>query len=288
MQSPQYNFATISRHMQAHDGGQSTASFRNYTVASAFQPIFDLTHQHPVGYEALCRVTDENALVISPQDMFKQVHGDAENVLLDRLCRALHVKNFSRFSNKAWLFLNVNPLVTVLGKNYGSFFKEMLELNHILPTQVVIEVLEKSIQDESVLSDAMNYYKNLGCLIAIDDFGSSHSNFDRLWNIQPDIVKFDRSLIIQAESNKVVRRALPNLVALIQDLGCLALMESVETETQALIASDANVDLVQGHYFGYPQNLLVGLHPQIRTLPQIRGGDFGGGTLPAGIGLLKN
>ena len=269
MNSPQHNFATISQRMNIGSKGRVTASFRDYTVASAFQPIFSLSHSSPVGYEALCRVTNSEATSISPAMLFGQMHDESDNVLLDRMCRALHVKNFAKFSDKAWLFLNVNPLVTVLGKNYGPFFKEMLEQNHIEPAQVVIEVLEKSIYDESILSEAINYYKNLGCLVAIDDFGVSHSNFDRLWNIKPDIVKFDRSIVVQAEASRVVRKALPNLVALIQELGCLTLMESVETEQQALIAIDANVDLVQGYYFGYPREQLVSAEERGNMLPQL-------------------
>lgn len=252
-----HNFNLIDERVSAGDSGGVAGVFRDYTVTSAFQPIYSLSHRNPVGYEALCRPSNSGGTPVSPLVLFGQVKDESDNVLLDRLCRAVHVQNFARFADKSWLFLNVNPLVTVLGKNYGSFFKEMLEHHQISPHQVVVEILEKGIYDESILSAAVNYYKNLGCLIAIDDFGASHSNFDRIWNIQPDIVKFDRSIIVQAETSPVVRKALPNLVGLIQELGCIALMEGVETEQQALIAIDSNVDLVQGYYFGYPRAVLV-------------------------------
>lgn len=183
---------------------------------------------------------------------------ESESVLLDRLCRAVHVQNFSSFADrKSWVFLNVNPLISVVGKNYGSFFKDMLEHNRIPPNQVVVEILEQNIRDESILAAAVNYYKDLGCLVAIDDFGASHSNFDRVWRIRPDIVKFDRSIVVQAEANPVVRKALPSLVSLVQEIGCITLMEGVENEQQALIAIDANVDMVQGYYFGYPRESLI-------------------------------
>ena len=245
-----------------------SGKFRDFRVASAFQPIFSLSHKNPVGYEALCRPSNADGVAVSPLALFAQVKDESDNVLLDRLCRAVHVRNFSRFSDKSWIFLNVNPIVTILGKSYGSFFQQMLESNGIPPSQVVVEILEKSIYDESILSAAVNYYKSLGCLVAIDDFGASHSNFDRIWNIQPDIVKFDRSIIVQAETSRIVRKALPSLVGLIQELGCIALVEGVETEQQALIAMDSNVDLVQGYYFGYPRENLV--DPQDPNLSQLR------------------
>jgi EAL domain-containing protein (putative c-di-GMP-specific phosphodiesterase class I) len=259
MNSQTYNFSVINDRISLANEDRVTGLFRNYTVASAFQPIFSLSHRNPVGYEALCRARSADGLAISPLALFGQVQSEADNVLLDRLCRAVHVQNFSACSDKkSWVFLNVNPLITVVGKNYGPFFRDLLAHSQISPNRVVIEILEQNIHDESILSAAVNYYKELGCMVAIDDFGTSHSNFDRIWNIQPDIVKFDRSIILQAEANRVVRKALPSLVSLIQEIGCITLMEGVETEQQALIALDSNVDLVQGYYFGYPKEKLIG------------------------------
>lgn len=266
-----HNFSAINSQIDFVSKGRVTAAFRDCTIASVFQPIFSLSHRTPVGYEALCRASSADGVPVSPPDLFGQVKDESDNVLLDRLCRAIHVRNFSGFSDSSWIFLNVNPLVTIMGKSYGSFFREMLEQNHIPPHQVVVEILEKSIYDESILSAAVNYYKRLGCLVAIDDFGASHSNFDRIWNIQPDIVKFDRSIVVQAETCRMVRKALPNLVGLIQELGCITLMEGVETEQQALIAIDSNVDLVQGYYFGYPREKLVDAQEQGSILSQLCG-----------------
>lgn len=258
MNSHTYNFNVINNRISPANEGRVTGSFRDHTIASAFQPIFSLSHRNPVGYEALCRARSADGSVVSPFLLFGQAQSEADNVLLDRLCRAVHVQNFSACSDKkSWIFLNVNPLITVVGKNYGSFFRDMLEHNNISPNRVVIEILEQNIHDESILSAAVNYYKELGCLVAIDDFGAAHSNFDRIWNIRPDIVKFDRSIIVQAEVSHVVRKALPSLVSLIQEIGSITLMEGVETEQQALIAIDSNVDLVQGYYFGYPKEALV-------------------------------
>lgn len=265
-----HSCSDINHQICAGGGCNVTGMFRDFTIDSAFQPIFSLSHRNPVGYEALCRAKTAEGISVSPLELFDQVKNESDNVLLDRLCRAVHVNNFASFSDKSWVFLNVNPIVTVLGNSYGAFFEDMLAQNNILPSQVVVEILEKGIYDESILSTAVNYYKKLGCLIAIDDFGASHSNFDRIWNIQPDIVKFDRSIIVQAENRPIVRKALPNLVGLIQELGCIALMEGIETEQQALIAIDSNVDLVQGYYFGYPRAALVEQNESNNVLSQLR------------------
>jgi len=266
-----HDFGGVSGRVRAGGPGV-VGAFKDYTLASAFQPIFSLSHRNPVGYEALCRASAADGSAVPPLTLFGQPYGESDAVLLDRLCRAVHVQNFAACADKqSWIFLNVNPLVTVVGKNYGSFFSEMLAHHGIAPSQVVIEILEQNIRDEAILSAAVNYYKELGCLVAIDDFGASHSNFDRVWHIRPDIVKFDRSIIVQAEADRVVRKALPSLVSLIQELDCIALMEGVETEQQALIAIDSNVDLVQGYYFGHPQAALVDPSDQDDRLAQLCG-----------------
>lgn len=258
MSSQAFNFSSINDRISQANDGKVTGSFRDYAIASAFQPIFSLSHRNPVGYEALARARAADGSAVPPLTLFGQVRREVDKVHLDRLCRAVHVQNFSALQdNNSWIFLNVNPLITVVGKNYGPFFRDMLAHHQISPNRVVIEILEQNILDESVLSAAVKYYKDLGCLVAIDDFGASHSNFDRVWNIQPDIVKFDRSMVVQAEASPVIRKALPSLVGLIQEIGCITLLEGVETEQQALIAIDANVDLVQGYYFGYPKDTLA-------------------------------
>ncbi|MBY0578226.1 MAG: EAL domain-containing protein [Burkholderiales bacterium] len=238
------------------EGGKVFGHYGSIRLKSAFQPIYSLAHRRAVGFEALLRPYAGDQ-VISPLTVFGMVQDDVENVFLDRLCRIVHLKNFlSQGEDINWIFLNINPKVTVVGRRYGGFFADLLEHNRIAPHRVVVEILESQIQDEGLLSEAVNYYKELGCLIAIDDFGAGESNFDRLWRIEPHIVKLDRSIICQAASNVKVRRVIPNLVKLIHETGSLALMEGVETEDEAMISMNSGADFVQGYYFARPAERL--------------------------------
>lgn len=253
-------------------GGRHYARYRNLLLGSAFQPIFSFAHGRAVGYEALLRAQGAEARPVSPLEVFALPGNDAELVHLDRLCRALHLRNHhSNAAGDAWLFLNINPRVVVDGKRYGPFFTELLEHLGISGHRLVIEILEGSITDEAALAESLAYYRDLGCLIAIDDFGAGHSNFERIWRLSPDIVKLDRSMIVQAVQQPRVRRILPGLVALLHEAGCLVTMEGVETEDEALIAMDSDADLVQGYYFARPsptaQSATVDL-PALPTLGQ--------------------
>ncbi|MDA8382042.1 MAG: EAL domain-containing protein [Betaproteobacteria bacterium] len=232
--------------------GRHTGWFGGYSIGSAFQPIFSLAHRRAVGFEGLLRAREGAGAPVPPEQVFRSSGSEGERVRLDRLCRTVHVRNFLADRGEGWLFLNVDPRVCVRGWHYGPFFGGMLEQCGLPPHRVVVEILEGEIQDEGVLAEAVAYYRELGCLVAIDDFGAGHSNLERVARIRPEIVKLDRSLIAQAADDTPVRRLLPGLVGLIQEAGGFALVEGVETEEQALIAIDAGIDFVQGYYLARP------------------------------------
>ncbi|WP_097460467.1 EAL domain-containing protein [Mangrovitalea sediminis] len=230
-----------------------TASFQGLTLRTALQPIFSISHKRTVGYEALIRAFDNDGSPVLPIHLFSLPSSEPENVLLDRLCRYLHVRNFSTLSDDVnWLFLNVSPQAVASGARYDSFFGQLLTKTQFPSHRVVVEIVEQPTDDAARLRETVQYYHELGCLIAIDDFGAGHSNFERIWNLGPDIVKLDRQILVRATDDKRARQILNGIVSLLHQSGCLVLLEGVETRDQAMIAVDAGVDFVQGFFFQVP------------------------------------
>lgn len=223
-------------------------------LGSRFQPIYSLSHRKPVGYEGLLTASDLSGRTSDPETVLQAETSEYGRVILDRLARYLHIKNFVELSVKdGLLFLNVHPDVVLHGARYGSFFEEVLLETGVPTNRIVIEILENSINNNKQLARFIDFYRDLGCLIAIDDFGAGSSNFDRVWRIQPDIVKLDQSIALEMEKNTTIQRMLPNFVSLIHECGSLALLEGIESSEQALIAIDSGIDFVQGYYFASPQ-----------------------------------
>jgi EAL domain-containing protein (putative c-di-GMP-specific phosphodiesterase class I) len=232
--------------------------YNNLKLSTALQPIYSLAHKRVVGYEALLRVKDKKNNSISPQTLFEGNKKTEDIIHLDRFSRYIHVQNFLKIKdNINWLFLNVSPQTIVEGKFYGNFFKELLNKYNFPAHRVVIEVVEHPIEHNEKLVKIVEFYKKLGCLIAIDDFGAGHSNFDRIWTLKPDIVKLDRSFLVKASKDDSIRKMLPGVVSLLHQSGTLTLVEGVETKDQAIIAIESNVDFVQGYYFGRPSEELT-------------------------------
>lgn len=251
-----YGIQTVKEYA-SHTNDVVTGYYKTNILHSAFQPIYSLAHKRIVGYEALIRGKDPQGKSVSPFDIFSIDKSESSVVFLDRLCRYLHMGNFQFIGdNLNWLYLNISPVSVCNSRKYGSFFEDLLAEFNFPPSRVVVEIVEHPIQDEELLLDAVNYYKNLGCLIAIDDFGAGSSNFERVWTLAPQIVKLDRSMIEQASRDKKIKALYPGIVSLLHQAGSLVLVEGIETEEQAIIAMDSDADFVQGYYFARPMECL--------------------------------
>lgn len=249
----------------SEDGGQFIARHQDFVLHSHFQPIYSFAHRRVVGHEGLMRAWTKVGKQLSPYTVFASARTEPELVTLDRLSRLLHGQNFAHLYNAAdeppqWLFLNAEPNAFAHAGQYGRFFPEMLESLALRPEQVVVEVLETAIENNRQLARAVDYFREMGCLIAIDDFGAGHSNVDRIWRLRPDIVKLDRALIADATENREARQIMPGLVNLLHEAGALVLAEGIETHTEAMLALEADCDLVQGYYFAMPGPGLISAH----------------------------
>ena len=219
-------------------------------LSSHFQPIFSLAHRRPVGYEGLIRAADARGRIVRPYELFGTAPQGEARVRLDRQCRALHVRNFKALDNaRSWLFLNIDPQVATDGPRFGSFFAEMLEANDFPAHRVAVELIESPFEDEARLAAAVEYYRGVGCLTVIDDFGAGYSNFDRIWRLRPDIVKIDREMTRRVTVEPLARRMFTGIISVLHEAGALVCVEGIETEAEALCAIDANADLIQGDYF---------------------------------------
>ena len=220
---------------------------------SHFQPIFSLAHRRAVGYEGLVRARDADGRPVTPAELFVRAPLGEARVVMDRRCRELHVRNFTAFGDaRSWLFLNVDPYVAANGRRWGSFFDGMLRAHGFPAHRVAIELTESQIENEQSLDATLDYYRSLGCLIVIDDFGAGQSNFDRIWRLRPDVVKIDREMTRRVGVEPLARRMFAGIVSLLHEAGALVCVEGIETESEALCAIEANADLMQGYLFAAP------------------------------------
>lgn len=235
---------------------QVTAHFTDLQLTSVFQPIFAPDGITLRSHEGLLRA-QLGGVGVPPDAAFASVTENDSFMHLDRLCRTLHILNFLAQDGRQQLNLNLHPRhVLSVTTNHGKVFESILHWCKLPTRQITLEVLESAISDSHHLKDAVDSYRQRGYRIAIDDFGKEHSNFDRLWQLNPDEVKFDRHMIALASEQSTVRRVLPKLVEIVHELGAEATCEGIETREQCQIAQDAGFDGLQGYYLQRPSPTL--------------------------------
>ncbi|MBC8751716.1 EAL domain-containing protein [Paraburkholderia sp. WC7.3b] len=208
----------------------------NLTLSSAFQPIFSLSHRRSIGYEALLRVRDPAGKEVHPLAVLDRTVERGRWNNLERSVQLLHTSNFALMANaRDRLFLNVRPDGFIVSEAYRRLVEDSIRRLELTPDRVVLEVLETPNGNFQQLIDGVASFRQLGFLIAFDDFGAGHSNIDRVWQLQPDIVKLDRRVIEQAAQSSRLARQLPRLVSLLHEAGALVVVEGVETQREALL-----------------------------------------------------
>jgi len=101
----------------------------------------------------------------------------------------------------------------------------------------------------------MTDVKAYGVKIAIDDFGAGYSNFERLLDFQPDILKIDGSLVKNIALNQQSREVVETIFAFASKQGMQTVAEFVSDEEIYKVVSEIGIDYSQGFYFGKPDFL---------------------------------
>jgi len=234
-------------------GGSEAPRWQGLALSTHFQPIFGVRRATCVGYEALIRATDPLGRPVSPQELFARAFAEGRGVELDWVCRALHLRSYARVDpGDRKLFINVHSQAAVQDVAAAADFADLVRFYGLVPRRVCVEILEDSCVDELLLRDTVAAYRRAGAAIAMDDFGLGRSNFDRIVALRPDLVKIDRSILVDAVGDEKARSMLPTIVELLHEAGSRVAVEGIESANEALIAIDSGADKLQGFYFAQP------------------------------------
>jgi len=228
-------------------------AIENSKVVSYFQPIIDNHTQEIVKYESLVRIIDEEDNVLTPfffLDTAKKSNYYAKitDIVLKN---SFHVLQLCKVD----ISINLSAL-DIEHKSMRNTILALLEKYKEHTHRVVFELLEdESIKDFSVVKKFISQVKEYGVKIAIDDFGAGYSNFERLLDYQPDILKIDGCLIKNIESSTYSLSAVKSIVTFAKEQNLQTVAEFIENESIYKIVKEIGVDFSQGYYFGKPEAL---------------------------------
>lgn len=215
------------------------------------QPIVSTQTHRAVFYEALLRLrTDTDEVVpaaefVASAEQHNCIH-DIDRCALQLAIRLMeHHPNFT-------LAINISSLTT------ADFtwvrMLDQLAADRRLTQRLIVEITETAaIADINRTLAFVDALRDLGCRIAIDDYGAGHTNFTNLNLIAPHIVKIDHSYVARhAEPN--ARAFIEGVVDLGKTLRFETVAEGVETEAGAQALTLLGVTYLQGYLFGEPSD----------------------------------
>jgi EAL domain-containing protein (putative c-di-GMP-specific phosphodiesterase class I) len=122
--------------------------------------------------------------------------------------------------------------------------------------RVVFELLEdEGVKDFDIIKEFIKDVKKYGVKIAIDDFGAGYSNFERLLDYQPDILKIDGCLIKNITQDNYSLSVVKTVVTFAKEQNIQTVAEIVENEETFELLANLGIDYTQGYYFGKPEPL---------------------------------
>lgn len=118
---------------------------------------------------------------------------------------------------------------------------------------VGIKVTEHSLSEEII--HEISRIKKMGYEVSVDDFGTGYSNLRIVKNIQPDIIKIDKSFVFDMEESSVRSSMIPQIIDIAATVGARVIAEGVENVEQRDLLLKLGVQYGQGYYFGRPMPL---------------------------------
>jgi len=227
-------------------------SLENNKIVSYFQPIVDRDgNVHK--YESLVRLIDTDNSVVLPYfflDIAKK--GKYYTQITSRVL----INSF-----KALLLTDKNisinlSAIDIEKTQIRDEIYNLLEIHKDDSSRIIFELLEdEDFKDFAVIKEFISKVKSYGVKIAIDDFGSGYSNYERLLDYQPDIIKLDGSIIKNIVTSTFSLSIVNSVILFAKDQGLDVIAEYVENKKIYEILSDLGVDYFQGYYFGKPDIL---------------------------------
>jgi EAL domain-containing protein (putative c-di-GMP-specific phosphodiesterase class I) len=222
-----------------------------------FQPIVDLAGATVAGYEALARFPGT-----SGPDVWFAAAAEA-GVAAELEALAIHKALAAVPALPANTFLTVNVSPHLLGT---TAVQAALASRPDL-ARVVVELTEHTpVDDLGALRRQTEELRARGALIALDDAGSGYSGLQQLAVLRPQVVKLDRALVSDADTDPV-RMALAEMVGEFAGrIDAWLLAEGMETAAELAAFMRLGVPLGQGWVLGRPTPGFAPLSPDVVEL----------------------
>jgi EAL domain-containing protein (putative c-di-GMP-specific phosphodiesterase class I) len=239
--------------------GQLHKAIQRGELLVHFQPEVDLHSGNIVGVEALVRWRHGERGIVLPADFVPLAEETGLIVpigewVLGEACR----------QRRAWVesgvcrpelrvAVNLSPR-QLADKRLCEVVERTLAETGVEPGVLCLEITESAVIDDGEAGpQTLARLKDLGALLAIDDFGVGFSSLSQIRHLPPvDVLKIDRSFIDGLQRHREDRAIVAAVTGMGHSLGLTVVAEGIETAEQAAEVRELGCDLGQGFHFASP------------------------------------
>ncbi len=218
-------------------------------IALAYEPVVDAGPRSVSFYECLMRVYRADGSIAHAQEIIPVAERVGLMRMLDYRVLELVVEELAK-APALQASVNVSP-ASAVDPDWWAGLGALLRSNDGAGQRLIIEITETAaIQD---LDDARGFVtrvKDLGCRIAIDDFGAGHTSFRNLRKLGVDIIKIDGAFVQNLMQSSDDRAFVQTMIELSHRLGLMTVAEWVQDEPAAQLLRGWGCDFLQGALTG--------------------------------------
>lgn len=213
------------------------------TIDYAFQPIFYPDGKTVFAREALMRPKGTTVTeLINEYTELGQLH----ILEVATLFGAMQAHMLKGFTEKVCINSFPSEAFTKEeAKAYDEYFGDT-------SGQMILEILEYPSLDfgKHILKE--NHAKRNNHIISLDDYGSGINDMDAVDLLKPQIVKLDRSLIMDIDVDEDKQKNCANIIDILHKKEKIIVAEGIERKEEFEFLKNLGVDLFQGYYLGRP------------------------------------
>ena len=219
-------------------------------IVPYFQPIIDNKTGQILKYESLARL-EYDGKIYSPLYFIDIIKNGGFSYEMTKTMLEKSIKEISKYDN---LTISVNITEDdLLTHKLQKDLSNIVSKYNIKPQNVMVEILE-GITNEGAKNnlEQIKELKKAGFSIAIDDFGVDYSNFERIAELDIDMIKIDGKYIKAILNDKKSYLIVQTITNFAHKLGLKVTAEFVENEEIYNKVKELGIEYSQGYYLGKP------------------------------------
>jgi diguanylate cyclase (GGDEF)-like protein len=225
-------------------------------IVPVFHPIVNAQGEI-VKYETLMRMEKREAGHVKLFSPYEFLEIAVKTNQYEKLTTIMIEKSFKAMQNTNKDFSINLTFSNIQNKNMVLFLKDKIA-EYGLGNRLILEIVEsEDIYNFEIVKTFVSYLRLLGVRFAIDDFGSGYSNYMHLFEVMPEYIKIDGSLIQTIDKDENAQKFVASIVQLAKNLGVKTIAEYVHNQAVFEMTKKLGVDEFQGSYFYKPQTLAI-------------------------------